>query len=184
LAKESAESISKAVRNTHQIVAKMLDLARFQDGDYRKLDLNFLVMEILQLVRRQFDRDRIELEVQLDPALPIIEASGGQIQQVVLNLVQNSRDAILENQRQGKILVRSYQQDGHVGLAVEDNGPGIPEAIVARIFEPFFTTKEKGKGTGLGLSVCHRIAEEHGGRILLENDRLGTCIALEIPVHR
>lgn len=104
----------------------------------------------------------------------------GHVQQVVMNLVQNSVDA-LEGRSDGVIRL-SVQIDGERAvLEVGDNGSGIPESLRAAIFDPFFTTKPVGRGTGLGLSISHKIAEEHGGSLTLCDAPEGTCFKLSLP---
>jgi two-component system, NtrC family, sensor histidine kinase HupT/HoxJ len=104
----------------------------------------------------------------------------GHVQQIVMNLVQNAVDA-LDGREDGRILMRHSIDAGQAVLEVRDNGPGVPPEAAASIFDPFFTTKPVGKGTGLGLSISHKIAEEHGGRLLLCDDAPGGCFRLELP---
>lgn len=112
-----------------------------------------------------------------------VEAFGrpGHVQQIVMNLVQNAVD-VLDGRTDGKILLRYVVEEGCAVLVVRDNGPGVPPEVAASIFDPFFTTKPVGKGTGLGLSISHKIAEEHGGRLLLCDEAPGGCFRLELPV--
>lgn len=104
----------------------------------------------------------------------------GHVQQIVMNLVQNAIDA-LEGRADGEIVLTHASRDGLALLTVQDNGPGVPAAVAASIFDPFFTTKPVGRGTGLGLSISHKIAEEHGGRLVLCDDAPGGCFRLELP---
>lgn len=105
----------------------------------------------------------------------------GHVQQIVMNLVQNAVDA-LDGREDGTIILRHGTGSDHATLTVMDNGPGVPPEVAASIFDPFFTTKPVGKGTGLGLSISHKIAEEHGGRLVLCDDAPGGCFRLELPV--
>ena len=105
----------------------------------------------------------------------------GHVQQIVMNLVQNAVDA-LDGREDGTIVLRHGTGSDHATLTVMDNGPGVPPEVAASIFDPFFTTKPVGKGTGLGLSISHKIAEEHGGRLVLCDDAPGGCFRLELPV--
>lgn len=105
----------------------------------------------------------------------------GHVQQIVMNLVQNAVDA-LGGREDGTIVMRHGQDADRAILTVMDNGPGVPAEVAASIFDPFFTTKPVGKGTGLGLSISHKIAEEHGGRLVLCDDAPGGCFRLELPV--
>lgn len=103
----------------------------------------------------------------------------GHVQQIVMNLVQNAVDA-LDGREDGEIVLRHVQEGAMAILELRDNGPGVPKDVAAAIFDPFFTTKPVGKGTGLGLSISHKIAEEHGGRLVL-CDGPGGCFRLELP---
>lgn len=111
-----------------------------------------------------------------------VEAFGrpGHVQQIVMNLVQNAVDA-LDGREDGEVVLSHALDNGTAVLQVTDNGPGVPDTLAAAIFDPFFTTKAVGKGTGLGLSISHKIAEEHGGRLILCDAGRGGCFRLELP---
>lgn len=179
--RESIETISKAAANTQSLASLLLGVARSQGSVKKQTDLNQLVREVALLLRRQLAHKQVQLVEELHEGLPAIEANGGQLQQLLINLVHNGRDAILAANKKGRVHIRTRVHGDGVVLEVEDDGPGIPEAIRDRVFEPFFTTKEKGAGTGLGLSVCRAIAQEHGGRLRLGTSVLGTRVILELP---
>ena len=108
----------------------------------------------------------------------------GHVQQIVMNLVQNAIDALLDSPAP-QIKFNAFRRGDHIVLHVLDNGPGIPEDVASAIFDPFFTTKPVGKGTGLGLSISHKIAEEHGGALILaQTGADGTCFELSLPAER
>jgi two-component system sensor histidine kinase HupT/HoxJ len=111
-------------------------------------------------------------------------ANREEIQQVVLNLVLNSEQAMEAAGKGTRITLRSYTTSAGHTIEVSDDGPGIGPEIRGRIFEPFFTTKDVGQGTGLGLSISHGIAAAHGGTLELchSTDR-GACFRLTLPVH-
>ncbi|MCA9439088.1 MAG: hybrid sensor histidine kinase/response regulator, partial [Candidatus Omnitrophica bacterium] len=144
------------------------------------------------LIHSVLRKDQIELRLALAPALPAVRCRSQQIQQVIMNLVTNARDAL--NARYpgyhpdkrieiGAALVTG-EADGseRVRIWVADRGGGIPEAVVARIFDPFFTTKGRDQGTGLGLAVSHGIVSDHGGELRLDNrPGEGACFSLDLP---
>ena len=128
-----------------------------------------------------------EVEKHLDE-LPDIEADGGGINQVILNLLVNAAQAIGGQKRQekGRIILRSSVEGEGVALCVSDDGPGIPEANRLRVFDPFFTTKDPGKGTGLGLSISYDIVvNKHGGRISVgDAEEGGALFKIWLPLRR
>lgn len=110
-----------------------------------------------------------------------IEAHPGQLNQVFLNLIVNAAQAMAG---QGRLSLRTWDQDGGVAIEVADTGPGIDEAVRAKIFDPFFTTKEIGQGMGLGLSISYAIVQKHGGRIFVESPKgQGARFMLWLPGH-
>jgi signal transduction histidine kinase/CheY-like chemotaxis protein len=153
-----------------RIIQNLLDFARKHQGEPEPVDLNVLVEKTVALRRAQLVVGGIEIETELDSGLPFVVADPSRLQQVILNLLNNAAQAIEGERGKGRIRFgTSFEpEDGAVVLTVEDDGPGIPEALRERIFEPFYTTKEAGRGTGLGLSVCRGIVEEGGGRIRAE----------------
>jgi two-component system sensor histidine kinase HupT/HoxJ len=119
----------------------------------------------------------------IDTARAPVLGRAGHIQQVVMNLVQNAVDA-LEGRAGGAIALAVRPEGGQAVLTVQDNGPGVPEALRPSIFDPFFTTKAVGRGTGLGLSISHKIAEEHGGTLALCDIDPGACFRLDLPLAK
>lgn len=166
------------------IINHLRDFSRESKGRREVTDLNRLVREALAFLGQQLTTQDIAVVRELDPALPPVLADPLQIEQVLLNLITNARDAI-EATGMGAITIRTdVVSGGRVALSVTDTGPGIPADIRTRIFDPFFTTKEVGKGTGLGLSICHGIVEEHGGELRMESpvaDGRGARFTMILP---
>jgi len=146
----------------------------------------------LQVVGAHFRLDEIEVTTQYEPDLPAVLCRQDQLEQVIINLLQNARDAINERRAAvgehfpGRIVVR-VAGEARPGVAeqlvieVSDNGGGIPEEMVDRIFQPFFTTKPPGKGTGLGLSVSFGIVRDHGGSLSVRNGSEGAIFSIRLP---
>lgn len=181
---EAVEAISNAGHQAQLATNRLLEFVRGNKPDKEWVNFNRLVQETLELMRRAFVKEGIEVHQDLGRNMPWIHAHTGQIQQVVLNLLQNAREAVAGHRVHGSVNVRTRAGESSVLLEIEDNGSGVSPEIADRIFDPFFTTKSSAKGTGLGLSVCAGIAAEHGGDLRLEPRTLGTCLALEIPVRR
>ncbi len=139
---------------------------------------------------------QIELEMDLQPNLPFISAEGNQLEQVLLNLAVNARDAMPNGGtltiRTGRVELDAYFCNTHslarpgqyIIIEVQDSGKGMPAHVIEHIFEPFFTTKEPGKGTGLGLSIVYSIIKHYGGHILAESElHKGSCFKIYLPVE-
>ncbi len=144
--------------------------------------LNDAVQASLRLIGTQLASRKIELHLALDEALPDVEGHPRQMEQVLINLLANGRDAV-EGQAEKKIWIATYKRDGQAVLEVRDSGCGIEAADVARVFDPFFTTKGAEQGTGLGLSISHAIVREHGGEIRCESRAgAGAVFRVELPL--
>jgi signal transduction histidine kinase len=179
--------IDDGVIRLAEVTRAMRNYGRMDDDRTDHVDIGAVIREALVIVgarTRQFDL-RTEFA-----DLPPVSCHRSHIGQVVLNLVVNAADALAMIDRgtsteQGVIRIRTEVSDTGetVLIRVEDDGPGVPEALVASIMRPFFTTKPAGKGTGLGLAICTRIAEEHGGTLTLDRspDLHGARFTLAFP---
>lgn len=177
------ESILDASRKASALTRQLLAFSRCQSLTPREIDLNDLVLELQKMLGRLIGED-IKLTVEPSGDTCRVKADPGQIEQVIVNLVVNSRDAmphgghltivvsheIMTDELQSRFLTRV---DGDHALfaviSIEDTGNGMDEETRTRIFEPFFTTKEKDRGTGLGLSTVYGIVRQHGGQVLVES---------------
>jgi signal transduction histidine kinase len=184
---EIREDLRRIEAQTTRMVAiinHLRDFSRQSKGKREVTDLNQVVTGALTFLAKQLKPKNIAVVQELLPALPPVWADPMQIEQVLLNLVTNARDA-MEEVGTGTITIRTELTAGsRVGLSVTDTGPGIPPDFQTRIFDPFFTTKEVGKGTGLGLSICHGIVEKHGGELTVESpvaDGRGARFTIVLP---
>lgn len=167
-----------------KICTSMLGLAR-GESTFGKVEVQRLVDEVLLVLARDPQKDGIALRVQVQPGLSVY-GDPVQLEQVLLNLLINARQAMLGNG--GSLTIKANMLDnGEARLQVIDTGPGIPEKLLTKIFEPFFTTKgttKKGesKGTGLGLAICKEIIEHHRGKIEVTSEvGKGTAFTIYLP---
>jgi PAS domain S-box-containing protein len=185
--------IEQAAKRAAALTNQLLAFSRRQRLERQVIDLNATMSEILNMLRRIIGED-VEIQLDLAPESPAVFADPAQIQQVVMNLAVNARDA-MPNGGQLRIATRTVQlsaaesqtypwaQSGpYAQIVVSDEGVGIDEATQQRIFEPFFTTKEQGKGTGLGLAVVDGIVKQHDGFIQLTSQvGRGATFTIALP---
>jgi len=138
-------------------------------------------------LKKKYDFKQVEVERDYDPALETLVCDHTEIEQVLLNLIKNSAQAMAEGgtPRPHRIILRTRRKGQYGCIKVEDNGPGMDEQTQRRVFEPFFTTKRVGVGTGLGLSVSYFIiTEQHKGTIdVVSNPGEGTCFTVCLPLE-
>jgi signal transduction histidine kinase len=186
---DSLQEIKKAGERAAALTCQLLAFSRKQVLQPKTLDLNSVVNELNKMLRRIISED-IELVMSLGQGLGRVKADPGQIEQVIMNLVVNARDAMPEG---GRLTVATCEVEigeGAVGLSpgsyvtlwVTDTGCGMDAETLSHIFEPFFTTKLQGKGTGLGLSTVYGIVKQSGGHIEVESEAgLGTTFTVYLP---
>jgi PAS domain S-box-containing protein len=174
------EQANLSCLRARDLIQQMLTFSRGRKGEPRPLSLALLVRESVKLLRSSFPSS-VEIATALDDDAPAVRLDPVHLEQVLMNLAINARDALRGSGRIDVIVRRVSEPDvvcascrgslagEFVELAVADNGPGIPPEIAERMFEPFFTTKEVGRGTGMGLSTVHGIVHEHGGHVIVES---------------
>ncbi len=174
---DCANQIARAGERAASLTRQLLLFARKQQMQPVNLDLNETVAQMTRMLRRILGED-ISLCAEYAPGLPLIHADAGMIEQIILNLAVNARDAMPEG---GQLTIQTKVEElkpaanppsppqPQVRLTVTDSGGGIAPEILPRIFEPFFTTKEVGKGTGLGLATVYGIVQQHHGEITVQN---------------
>lgn len=172
------DTILVASKRAAQLTKQLLSLSRSDPVSFRMIDLNEAVRSTGKLLRQTLNRN-IRLDFELTTETASIKADENQIQQVLLNLAINARDAMAEG---GVLKFTTRCEPGIIILKVADTGSGIDKDTIPRIFDPFFTTKDKSKGTGLGLSIVYGIVKQTGGTIVVESELgLGTEFTLTFP---
>ena len=188
----AAREIIQAANRAAAMTRQLLSFSRRQARRVEILDLNDIISQLQDPLHRLIGED-VELTVELDPALGFVEADRGQIEQVLVNLAVNARDAMPKG---GTLKIRTanvridgpyadgrmIQHGSYVSLQVSDNGCGMDAETRTRAFEPFFTSKDTGRGTGLGLSIVYGIVNQSGGEILLDSEvGRGTRFEILLP---
>lgn len=187
------ETIERSAQRAADLTSKLLAFARGGQYDVRAVNLNAVIRETVGILDRSIDKS-IVVETALDPNLSAVDGDAGQLQQVMMNLCLNARDAMPSG---GTLEIRTSsatwssedvrrhagaEPGHHVVVSVEDTGTGMDAATRQKIFEPFFTTKGKGKGTGLGLSMVYGIVRNHRGHISVESEPgRGTTFTIAFP---
>jgi PAS domain S-box-containing protein len=187
------ETIERSAFRAAELTSKLLAFARGGQYDVKPLNLNSIVKETLGILERSIDR-AIAIRTNLHERLPTIEGDMSQVQQVLMNLCINARDAMPRGGtlfiETGEIIIDEEftrihieaQVGRYVVLSVSDSGFGMDKQTMQRMFDPFFTTKEKGKGTGLGLSMVYGIVKTHGGFIRAYSEPgIGTTFRIYFP---
>jgi PAS domain S-box-containing protein len=191
----SVDEIVTAGRRAAALTRQLLAFSRQQVLEPKVLDLNAVIVETKKMLDRMIGED-VQMTTSLEPKLSRIKTDQGQIEQVLMNLAVNARDAMprggklvigTQNTQIDEAFARHYpypvKTGAYVLLTVSDTGSGMDAATQARVFEPFFTTKEKGKGTGLGLSTVYGVVKQSGGYIDIQSE-LGTGTTFRIYLPR
>jgi C4-dicarboxylate-specific signal transduction histidine kinase len=172
-------------RRADDVIKKLRTLMRKSEFHITKLNMKELVQDIVPLVTSHEAMRKISLSLELDETIPLVAGDRIQLQQVILNLILNSTEALMNMKEISRsIIVRTYQEDTRtVTLSVKDNGPGIEDKAMPHLFEAFYTTKTEG--LGMGLTICRSIVDEHRGRLWAENNpEGGATFYFTIPIAK
>jgi len=162
----------------NDIVKRLLMFSKPSKGDFVLADVNETVDSVIKLVEKQYSLNSVEIKKDLATELPEVLMDVKQIQDVFLNLIGNSYEAMSGG---GEVIVRTASTRGSVQVLIADTGSGISESDLEHIFDPFFTTKEEG--TGLGLSVCYGVIQAHDGELRYTSELgKGTTATVSFPI--
>lgn len=173
------ESAEQEVQRCQTIVRDLLRFSRKENEDFQPFSLPEIIDKSYLLLEKQLAEKSIEFHKEIPDDLPLAIGEANQIQQVIMNLLVNAKNAISQG---GKITVAVEAMPEKLWIRISDDGVGIPKENLSRIFEPFYTTNLSQKGTGLGLSISKKIIDEHRGKILVQSaiDE-GTTFTIELP---
>ena len=176
------KTIGDQTERASDIIRHLRAYGRMDGGALVDVSLRAAVHGALGLVGMALREAAIEVTLDIADDLPPVRARQVQVEQVLVNLMINARDAMSANPPSARrVTLRARVVGASMRLEVEDTGPGVPATLVERLFEPFFTTKSAGEGTGLGLSLCQTMMRQFGGSISVANGRLGAVFALQFP---
>jgi len=179
---ESVERCKTQILRCAKITGKMLQFGRKRESKVEPTEVGSELSETVRFLERRAGVRNIKIRTETQPNLPRALVDPVELEQVLVNLINNSIDAMPQG---GTITIRADQDQGRLHLQVIDDGTGIPPEDLERVFEPFFTTKSIGKGTGLGLSVCYGIVQSWGGTLRAESEQgQGTTMHILIPLER
>ena len=190
LRKSTDEKVSLDLARIHnealraaKVVENLLTFARRRQPKRDYSDINDIMQKILELRDYELKTGNIEVELDLAPSLRKIIVDSHQIQEVFLNIILNTEQAMTEASRGGKLTIKTQETKGYIRITFTDDGPGIAAAALDKLFDPFFTTREEKGGTGLGLSISHGIVTKHGGKIYARSKLgEGTTFFIELPL--
>ncbi|MBM7036000.1 sensor histidine kinase [Vibrio ulleungensis] len=179
-------SVNANSKRMMKIIDHLRTFARQSSVEYNPMKVNSVIENCFYMIGEQLRLHDIVAEQSLEDNLPEVRGDSNQLEQVVLNLLTNARDAVDENSAEKRVTIttqRSIDKPDHIEILISDNGTGIPVDKQDHVFDPFFTTKEEGKGTGLGLSISYGIIEAHSGTIdVMSTGQQGTTMRIQLPI--
>ena len=179
-ARQKLEKLTREAQRMKRIIENLLRFARQNSLERKSSNLELLLNEVLALREYHIRNHDVSVQIDIEGELPAVALDEDQFKQILLNLLNNSMDA-LEQVSPKRLLIQAVREGERVVMRFEDNGPGFTD--LNRAFDPFYTTKPVGKGTGLGLSICYGIVKEHGGDIHAVNVQPhGARVVLELPI--
>ncbi len=181
-AANSIQKIQDAIRRILKIVDGLRTYSRQDNEEWHEVNVHVCLEDTISFVQSIYEKQNIEVESVFNAQRPFARANTGKLQQVLMNIFGNARDAY-QGKREGKIVVKTFNRENLIIIEISDFGMGIKKEVMSKIFEPFFTTKEPGKGTGLGLSLSHTLITSFSGTLEAESEvGLGTTFRITLPI--
>jgi C4-dicarboxylate-specific signal transduction histidine kinase len=179
--RQTLAAVGKAARRAGDIIRNMRTFLRPGQQAHSDVNLCELINDVVQLCRPELLRQEVILELELEEGLPSVRLAAVQIQQVLMNLIQNSVQAMQDaSPTERRLKISAWQARGAVRVEVADRGPGFGSRDPESLFEPFFTTKDSG--LGMGLAIVRSIVQAHGGRVEAENRQPGAAVSFTMPL--
>jgi two-component system NtrC family sensor kinase len=184
-AQELAKELSKinaSANECKRLISSFKRFARFSSQEKEYNSLNAIVQQVLELFRRQLAKRNVEVVEEYSPEMPIIEIDAVALEQVFLNIIQNSFEALQESG--SRLRVATNTENGYLVVTLEDDGPGFSQEALSHLFVPFFSTKQRLHCAGLGLAVAKMLLEDQGGNIGVEAlPNSGTRVRVSVPLE-
>jgi signal transduction histidine kinase len=176
----SAEVIVEEVKRLESILSQVMDFSRPARPEFAPCDLGEMLKKTVAEQNQAMQGRGVALDLEIEPNVPVVQADGEKLKQVIINLVRNAAEAMTGG---GAVELALRRAEGGVRIDVTDTGPGIAPKVLEKIFSPFFTTKPDG--TGLGLALSRKIVEDHGGKLLVRSEvGRGSTFTIDLPMER
>ncbi len=170
------------IKRASKIINHMREFGRISDRRVEKTNVNQPIKNIFNIISEQLKIYNVEVALNLDENIPPIMANPNRLEQILLNIINNARDAMKEK-KEKRITIITKHDEEFVYIDISDTGVGMDEKLMHKIFEPFFTTKEIGKGTGLGLSISYNLIKDYNGDIKVKSKpNIGTTFSIRFPL--
>jgi C4-dicarboxylate-specific signal transduction histidine kinase len=178
------EGVAEGAERITRIVAHLKDFARPDPSDmHQAVEINRVIHDAITLLRNPIEKRTKHFHVRCDETIPALLGSSQKLEQVMINLIQNSLEALADESRAVSVSSRYDETQHTIVIEVKDEGCGIAEELLPRILDPFFTTKRTSGGTGLGLPIVARIVKDHGGKLTFSSEvGTGTVANIVFPV--
>jgi len=171
-----------SIKRISTIVMGLKKYSRPSNERMERINIHNTIEETLTLIEGMYRKDNVFFEKHLGAPRTIVRANAGYMQQVLMNIFSNAKDA-MEDIKSGRIVIATENDDNRIKIKISDIGCGIKKSDIQRIFDSFYTTKEAGKGTGLGLGICYEIIKNFNGKIYVDSEEgIGTTFTLELPL--
>jgi two-component system, LuxR family, sensor kinase FixL len=180
----SLNEISIAATRAFKIIKHLKIFSRKDELlEFQKIDINWLINESFVLLDDTLRIAGIDVKKKLAENLPQVHCNYLQLEQVIMNMIANAKDALSESDEK-QLVIQSYQRGDKICIEIMDSGQGIPKSIIDKVFDPFFTTKKVGEGTGLGLSISYGIIQDHHGTLTVDSSEgEGSCFTISLPTN-